>query len=515
MGIESMAAMPLISLTIALPALGALAVAISPHDQARVHRMLAALFSVGAFVVSLGIWSGFDVALPGFQMVEDVAGLPFSARYQVGVDGINLLLVLLTTLVTPLAIIGAFGAVKMRTREFYLAMLLLESCILGTLVSMDLLLFYLFWEFMLVPMALIIGVWGGPRRVYAAVKFFLYTFLGSVLMLVGIIYLNVTSEASGFSYLDFVASPVSAPEQMWLFLAFGLAFAVKVPLWPFHTWLPDAHVEAPTPGSVILAAVMLKMGTYGFLRFAIPLFPEAAGAFALPVMVLGAVGIVIGSLVAYAQEDIKRLVAYSSVAHLGLVMLGLFAFSQEAVEGAILQMVNHGISTGALFLLVGMLYERRHTRMMSDFGGIARPMKRFAAFLVIMALASIGLPATNGFVGEFLILAGTVREGLSAGPGPVQTTLLILAVIGTSGVVLGAIYMLTMVRRVLFGPITHAQNEHLRDTTVREFALLAVLTALVFAIGVQPDVFLSRTRASVHELVVQYHGAIEKGRGAP
>jgi NADH-quinone oxidoreductase subunit M len=362
-------------------------------------------------------------------------------------------------------------------------------------------------------MYLIIGVWGGERRVYAAVKFFLYTFLGSVLMLVAIVWLHLRAGGTTFSYIELAKTAIDAREQTWLFAAFGLAFAIKVPLFPFHTWLPDAHVEAPTAGSVILAGVLLKMGTYGFLRFAIPMFPEAAGTFSVPIMVLAVVGIVYGSLVAFAQGDVKKLVAYSSVAHLGFVMLGMFAMTEEAVAGSVLQMVNHGVSTGALFLLVGVLYERRHTRAMDAYGGIARPMKVFAAVLVIVTLSSIGLPGTNGFVGEFLILAGTFREALSSG-GAFRVVAIVLGVAATTGVVLGAVYMLTMVRKVLFGPIVHEENRDLKDLNGRELAVLGSLVALVFWIGIQPGFFLSKTEASVKRVVATYHERVAAGRMA-
>lgn len=516
MTMDTYAVTPFLTWTLAIPFLGAAVLVLVPREHHAAHRWLSFVFSVVAFLVSLSIWVNFDASLAGFQLVEDRAWLPFGIRYTLGVDGISLLLVMLTTFLTPLTILGAFSSIEKRVKEFYIAMLLLETSMVGTLVALDMVLFYVFWEFMLIPMYLIIGVWGGPRRIYAAVKFFLFTFLGSVLMLVGILFLHVTSGGDTFSYLDFLRLDVPLREQMWLFAAFGLAFAIKVPVFPFHTWLPDAHVEAPTAGSVILAGVLLKMGTYGFLRFAIPLFPEAAGAFVVPVMVLAIIGIVYGSLMAYAQDDVKKLVAYSSVAHLGFVMLGMFALTTEAVQGSILQMVNHGVSTGALFLLVGVLYERRHTRLIDAYGGIARPMKVFAAILVIITLSSIGLPGTNGFVGEFLILAGTFREALSApgdfGAANFKTVGVVFGVLAASGVLLGAIYMLTMVRKVLFGPITHPENERLRDVGAREFAVLASLVVCVFWIGVFPNFFLKKTEASVNATLQAYKARIVEHR---
>lgn len=517
MTIATYASTPFLSLTVATPILGAALLTLVPREHHSAHRWLSFLFSVLAFLVSLSIWANFDDRVSGFQLVEDHAWLPFGIRYTLGVDGISVLLVMLTTFLTPVTILGAFSAIESRIKEFYIAMLLLEASMVGTLVALDLVLFYIFWEFMLIPMYLIIGVWGGPRRIYAAIKFFVYTFFGSVLMLVGVIYMHIKAGAQTFSYLDFLRLNLTYAEQIWLFAAFGLAFAIKVPMFPFHTWLPDAHVEAPTPGSVILAGILLKMGTYGFLRFAIPFFPEAAGAFSLPIMVLAVIGIVYGSLMAFAQDDVKKLVAYSSVAHLGFVMLGMFALTEEAVQGSILQMVNHGISTGALFLLVGVLYERRHTRLIEAYGGIARVMKVYAAILVTITLSSIGLPGTNGFVGEFLILAGTFREALSAS-GPFgafnfKTIGLILGILAASGVLLGAIYMLTMVRKVLFGPITHKENEGLRDVTLREFVVLASLVIFVFWIGVFPNFFLSKTSRSVQATLDAYKGRIVETRG--
>ena len=507
MSVETFAQTPFITWSVAIPLLGAAFLALVPRAHASAHKGLALVFSLLAFLVSLSIWVNFDVGRAGFQLVEDRAWLPFGARYTVGVDGISILLVMLTTFLTPLTILSAFGAITKRPKEFYIAMLLLETAMLGTLVAMDMVLFYVFWELMLIPMYLLIGIWGGERRIYAAVKFFLYTFAGSVLMLVGILYLYVKGGSQSFAYLDFLKAGIGMREQLWLFAAFGLAFAIKVPLFPFHTWLPDAHVEAPTAGSVILAGVLLKMGTYGFLRFAIPFFPEAAGVFSVPIMVLAVVGIVYGSLVAFAQSDIKKLVAYSSVAHLGFVMLGMFALTQEAVEGSILQMVNHGISTGALFLLVGVLYERRHTRAIDAYGGIARNMKVFAAILLIITLSSIGLPGTNGFVGEFLILAGMFREALS-GPAGFKALGIALGVVAATGIVLGAVYMLTMVRKVLFGPIVHDENRTLKDVNLREFVVLGSLVVLVFWIGIYPKPFLARTEASVKLLLDTYKSRV-------
>jgi len=384
----------------------------------------------------------------------------------------------------------------------------------GTFLAMDLFLFYVFWELMLIPMYLIIGVWGGERRIYATVKFVLFTMAGSILMLVAIFFLYFKSGGNSFDYSVWVSiftgegtvGQLTRGEQVLCFLAFALAFAIKVPLFPLHTWLPDAHVEAPTTGSVILAGVLLKMGTYGFLRFAIPLFPDAAALLSAPLMGLAVVGIVYGALVAFAQEDVKKLVAYSSVSHLGFVMLGMFAMTPEGVSGSIIQMVNHGLSTGALFLCVGFLYERRHTRLMEQFGGIARVMPAFAAVFVLVSLSSIGLPGTNGFVGEFLILSGVFREGIGSviEPGNLlswRNLVLVMGVVATTGIILGAVYMLTMVRRTLFGPVSVEANRSLKDLNLREYAVILPVLAFIVLIGIAPGLFLDKTRASVDEYV--------------
>lgn len=509
--VETTANTPFITMSVVMPLIGAILLMFVPKAHAAAHKGLALVFSLLAFIVSLSIWVNFNSGMAGFQLVEDHAWLPFGARYTVGVDGISLLLVMLTTFLTPLTIFGAFKAIEKRTKEFYIAMLLLETAMIGTLVAMDMVLFYVFWELMLIPMYLLIGIWGGERRLYASLKFFIYTFAGSVLMLVAILYMYTKGGLQSFAYLDFLKNGMGIKEQMWLFAAFGLAFAIKVPIFPFHTWLPDAHVEAPTAGSVILAGVLLKMGTYGFLRFAIPFFPQAAGAFTTPIMVLAVIGIVYGSLTAFAQSDIKKLVAYSSVAHLGFVVLGMFALTQEAVNGAILQMVNHGISTGALFLGVGIIYERRHTREMADYGGLARQMKVFAAMYLIIVLSSIGLPGTNGFVGEFLILAGFFRDALS-GPASLKTLGITLGVIAATGVVLGAVYMLNMYRKVMFGPIVHEENRDLKDVSLREFVVLGVLIVMIFWIGIFPNTFLSKSEASVKHLIDNYKAQVVQQR---
>jgi len=509
--------MPLLSIVVFLPVLAVVPLVLVPRALPGTQRGVALTGMLLAFAASLWLFFKFDGLVPDFQFVEDHAWIGSSIHYKVGVDGISILLVVLTTFLSPIALLGAWRGIQEKVGEFCVAMLLLETAMLGTLVALDLFLFYVFWELMLLPMYLIIGVWGGQRRIYATVKFVLYTMVGSVLMLVGIIYMFYRSGAATFDFDSLLkvlsaqgaASALSLKEQVLLFLAFGLAFAIKVPLFPFHTWLPDAHVEAPTPGSVILAGVLLKMGTYGFLRFAIPFFPEAAALASAPMLGLGVIGVIYGSLVAFAQDDIKKLVAYSSVAHLAFVMLGMFSMTPDGVQGSILQMVNHGLSTGALFLCVGFLYERRHTRLMSEFGGIARVVPFFAAAFLIVVLSSIGLPGTNGFVGEFLILAGLFREGIGSVVLP-DTILswrnLVLAagLLSATGIVLGAVYMLTMFRKTMFGPITKDENRGLADLTLREKAVIIPVLALIFLIGLAPGLVLDKTRGTVDHYVKTY-----------
>jgi len=504
----------LLPLLVFVPAIGAILLAFVPREQVAAHRGIGVAFSVLAFLLSLPLLTAFDLTAPSFQ-----PGLDFelgwidalNAKLTLQVDGISLWIVLLTTFLTPLILIGAKSAITQRVREFVIAMLVLETAMLGALLATDLLLFYLFWELMLIPMYLLIGIWGGHDRHYATLKFVVYTVVGSLLMLVGMIWLYV--KAGSFAYADILAVDLTGDEQTWLFLGFALAFVIKVPLFPFHTWLPDAHTEAPTAGSVILAGVLLKMGTYGLLRFALPLFPEAMGLFSPYILVLSTIGIVYGALVAFAQGDVKKLVAYSSVSHLGFVMLGIVALNQQAVEGAILQMVNHGISTGALFLLVGMVYERTHTRAITDYGGIAAKMPVFATFFVIVTLSSIGLPGTNGFAGEFMILSGAFLEALPIAPWDAWNGLAIVcAVVATTGVLLGAIYMLSMVRRVFFGPLTNADNEELADLSPREIGVLMPLVVLIFAIGFFPRTFTEPMTASVETVVDTYGSRVEAVR---
>ena len=468
----------LITWMVFLPLAGGLLLAVAgEEDEAgrRRMRVISIAVSLITFVLSLGLYYGFRAGYAGMQFVERFDWIPrFGIAYKVGIDGISLPLVLLTTFLTPIAILSSWQDIQKRVRIYHMAILFLETGMLGVFVALDFFLFYVFWEAMLIPMYLIIGVWGGARRIYAAVKFFLYTMAGSVLMLVAILWLYFANGAATFDILTYLERPVHASLQGWLFVAFALSFAIKVPMFPFHTWLPDAHVEAPTAGSVILAGVLLKMGTYGFMRLAMPLFPAAARAFAPFILTLAVIGIIYGALVAMVQEDVKKLVAYSSVSHLGFVMLGLFSFNLLGAEGGLIQMVNHGISTGALFLIVGMIYSRRHTRLIEDFGGLARVMPVFSVFFVLAALSSIGLPGLNGFVGEFTILLGAFQSQP------------LFAVLATAGVVLAAVYMLWMLQRVLFGGEASRVNRMLPDLGVREWVVIFPMVALMFWIGLYP-----------------------------
>jgi NADH-quinone oxidoreductase subunit M len=478
-----------LSLLLAVPVIGAVVLLLIPRRSTQALFACSLLFTSLAFVWSLNILFQFDGTQGEMQLIERVPWVrSYGIQYLVGIDGISLFLVLLTTFLMPVAILASWS-VKDRIKEYLFFMLLLETGMLGAFVALDLFLFYVFWEVMLVPMYFLIGVWGGPRRIYAAIKFVLYTMAGSLLMLVAIIYLATRhaqlTQVLTFDVLQFYNLRLPFHEQAWLFLAFALSFAIKVPLFPFHTWLPDAHVEAPTAGSVILAAILLKLGTYGFVRFAIPLFPAAALVAAPIIIALAVVGIIYGALVALMQPDIKKLVAYSSVSHLGFVMLGLFVFNLQGIQGGIYQMLNHGLSTGALFLLVGMIYDRRHTRMIEDFGGLWRPLPVFSALLLVVTFSSIGLPGLNGFVGEFLILLGAFRVT------PLWTAL------ASTGVILGAIYMLWMLRRVIFGPLSHSENKTLQDLNGREILILAPVVTLIVFLGIYPQPFLRRMTPSI------------------
>jgi NADH-quinone oxidoreductase subunit M len=492
----------LLTILILLPVIGAattIVYGLTPGARESHHRWIALGFTTLAFLVSLLLISGAGGA--GYRFEENYSWIgAINARYHLGVDGISLWLVLLTTLLMPIAILSSWTSVTKRQLTYYALLLLLESAMIGVFISLDLLLFYLFFEASLIPMFFLIGIWGGERRIYAAVKFFIYTAVGSLLMLVGIIALYfIHQSATGIGTFDYVTlfetlrnsgGLISPRAEFWLFLAFAFAFCIKVPLWPLHTWLPDAHTEAPTAGSVILAGVLLKMGTYGLLRFNFGLFPNASRQFASVMITLAVIGIIYGALVAMVQPDVKRLVAYSSVSHMGFVVLGLFSFTEQGMQGALYQMLNHGVSTGALFLFVGMIYERRHTRMISDFGGLARPMPWFSALFVIASLSSIGLPFLNGFVGEFLIMLGAWTSTA------VQHAWIVTMLAGT-GVIWAAVYMLWMLQRVVFGTKTSEENARLPDLNVREFGLLIPLVVLMFFMGVYPGPFLNRSRDAV------------------
>ncbi len=488
--------MGLLSILVWLPLAGALALLAWPRSNEGGMKLFALGVSLANFALSVVLFRQFVPTEAGMQLVENYPWIAsIGASYHLGVDGISLFLILLTTLLSALAILSSWTSIHKKMKEYLISLLLLETGMLGVFVSLDLVLFYFFWEAMLVPMYLLIGIWGGERRLYAAVKFFLYTMAGSVLMLIAILVMYFTHQRETGKYttdlLQLYGTHFSASTEMWLFAAFFVAFAIKVPLFPFHTWLPDAHVEAPTAGSVILAGVLLKMGTYGLLRFSLPLFPNATQTFTPLVIALSVIGIIYGAMVALVQPDIKKLVAYSSVSHLGFVVLGLFALNLQGVEGSILQMLNHGVSTGALFLLVGMIYERRHTRLIADFGGLWKVVPVFSVLFMVVMFSSIGLPLTNGFVGEFLILVGAFKDH------PLAT------VLASTGVILGAVYMLWMYQRVVFGKLENPENQGLKDVNTREKWVLAPLIVLILWMGVYPKPFLARMEPSVQKLLTE------------
>jgi NADH-quinone oxidoreductase subunit M len=485
----------ILSLVTYLPAAAALILVFFPRQSEKAAKLFAFLSSLVTFILSLYLFYHFDAGKGGMQFEESVPWIQtafYRISHHLGIDGISLFLVILTTFITPLAILSAWMSVKQRVKGFMISILVLETGMVGVFCALDLVLFYVFWEVMLIPMYFLIGVWGGERRIYAAVKFILYTMVGSLLMLVAILYLFFANGASSFDLAQIAgnlangALRLTAREEFWLFSAFFLAFAIKVPLFPFHTWLPDAHVEAPTAGSVILAGVLLKMGTYGLLRFCLPLFPSAAISMAPFISILGLIGIVYGALVSMVQPDLKKLVAYSSVSHMGLVVLGIFAFTIQGMEGATLQMLNHGLSTGALFLLVGMIYDRRHTRMISDFGGLAHRNHILASFFLVVTLSSIGLPGLNGFVGEVLILVGTFAQNR------------IYSAVAATGMILGAVYMLWMYQRVFLGKVTNPANSEMGDIGTRERMILIPVVIVMLWIGVYSSPFLRRMDASLN-----------------
>ena len=493
----------LTSIVIFLPALGALLTLFLRRASA--IRWTALATTTVTFVLSIGLFVGYDpsVSTALAPQLSDVwAGwLPegFDVKYFVGIDGLSLLLVMLTTLLGPIVVLSSWPYIGEKQKGYYALLLLLQTGITGVFTSFDLFLFYIFFELTLIPMYFIIGIWGGTERIYAAVKFVIYTLVGSLLMLVGILYLGYAAgEAvnNGVFTTDwYTLLEYNAPLAMqgWLFAVFAFSFAIKVPLFPLHTWLPDAHVQAPTGGSVILAGVLLKMGTYGLLRFCLPLFPNVAQSYAVFFAVIGIIGIIYGALVARVQDDAKSLVAYSSISHLGFVVLGLFAFTTEAMQGAVIQMINHGLSTGALFLLVGMLYERRHTRLMEDYGGLATSVPVLTTFMVISVLASAGLPGLNGFVGEFLILLGAFQSTVLNSP--------VLVALATTGVILAAVYLLHMVYRTFFGQLTDEANARMPDMNAREFGLMVPLIVLMFVLGFYPNPFLQQTAPTTEFLL--------------
>jgi NADH-quinone oxidoreductase subunit M len=497
----------LLSATLFIPLLGAIVIAFVRDDAAALIKTLGIGFSLVAFAVSVYLFLAFDAANPAMQFVEKYEWIPsLHVAYHLGIDGMSLLLVVLTTLLTPISLLASWDSITSRLKGFVISMLILEVGTLGVFMALDLFLFYVFWEAMLIPMYFIIGIWGGQDRIYAAVKFFLYTMFGSLLMLVAILWLGyyAAQQPGGHfttNLLDLYRIAPSIPFgiQFWMFAAFALSFCIKVPLFPLHTWLPDAHVQAPTAGSVILAGVLLKMGTYGLVRFCLPLFPQATFAFLPYLAGLAVIGIIYGALVSTVQPDLKKLVAYSSVSHLGFVVLGIFALNEEAMQGSIIQMINHGLSTGALFLLVGMIYDRRHTRMIKDFGGLAKSMPVYATFFMIVMLSSAGLPGLNGFVGEFLILLGAFRSQFLDNHW--------FAIFGATGVIFAAVYLLWSYQRMFFGKLESPANQSVKDLNLREWFVLVPVVVFIVWIGFYPSTFLGKSEASTKHLIQQIQDA--------
>ncbi len=492
------AGFPILSLLTWLPLVGvAFIMSVRGPEEvvARNARFAALWTSLIIFLLSLKLWFDFDITEPGYQFQEHVTWLPdFKVDYRMGVDGISVLFVLLSTLLTPICILASWESVKTRVREYMIAFLVLETMMVGMFCAQDFIVFYMFFEGVLIPMFLIIGIWGGPRRVYASFKFFLYTLWGSILMLLALLLMWYTAGTTDISVLMTTQFP--GHMQFWLFLAFLASFAVKVPMWPVHTWLPDAHVEAPTAGSVILAGVLLKMGAYGFLRFSLPMLPNASAEFAPLMYALGVVAVIYTSLVALAQTDMKKLIAYSSVAHMGVVVIGIFTFNAQGIQGALFQMLSHGIVSAALFLCVGVVYDRIHTRDIDRYGGLAQRMPAYAVTFMVFTLASIGLPGTSGFIGEFLVLVGALKVNFW------------LALLGSLGMILGAGYMLWLYRRVIFGVITRDDLRRILDLSPREIAVFAPLVVLTLWMGIYPSSFTQFFDASVHAMVEQHAAAL-------
>ncbi len=503
-----------------LPLLGALFAMCTPRGEHAVARGIGLAFSTITFVVSLFALTYFKKDVAGYQLVTDASWIPgLGVRFKTGVDGITIWLVLLTTFLTPLTLLAATKSIEKHVREFVAAMLVLEVGMLGAFVAVDAFLFYVMWEVMLIPMYLMIGIWGGQRRLYASIKFVIYTMVGSLLMLVAIFYVYVSyADVTGVYTTDLeklqtLVLPHKA--QVWCFAAFALAFAIKIPLFPLHTWLPDAHVEAPTPGSVILAGVLLKLGIFGFIRWAMPLFPYGASVLAPYIAILAVIGIIYGALVAYAQDDVKKLVAYSSVSHLGFCALGLFALTPAGVEGSIYAMLSHGLTTGGLFLGIGMLYERRHTRRLAEYGGLWKQMPLFSGLYFIIVMGSAGLPGLSGFVGEFLSIFGTfnAEDTFPEGYGNYLPYPRLLGALAATGVIVGAVYLLFMFQKVFFGPIDLKKNGGLPDLTGREKAVFLPLVILIFVMGIFPKPFLIRMQPSVEDFLGSYHAKLAEGDG--
>jgi NADH-quinone oxidoreductase subunit M len=475
-----------------------LALSLLYRESEEPMKIGALIVSIIEFLISIPLYTNFKIGFAGMQFeVEHPWIQSLGISYHLGIDGISLFLVLLTTFIMPITILSSWHSIHKGMREFLIVILTIETALIGTFTALDMVLFFVFWEAVLIPMYFIIGIWGAERRIYAAIKFFIYTALGSALMLVAILYLyfahidqfgTPSMNVLDFYKLNIPYFGITSPQGL-VFLAFSLAFAIKIPMFPLHTWLPDAHVEAPTAGSVILAAILLKMGTYGFLRFSLPLFPQATMDFLPVISVIAIIGIIYGAMFAFAQNDLKKLVAYSSVSHLGLVMLGILVLNVQGVEGGIYQMLNHGLSTGALFIIVGMIYERRHTKLIAEFGGISKVMPVFAIFFMLAALSSIGLPLLNGFIGEFLILVGAFRWNY------------IYSALGATGMILGAIYMLWAYQRVMFGPLENSENKALRDLSLREIMVFLPIVLMFFVMGVYPKPFLSRMEPTVEALL--------------
>jgi NADH-quinone oxidoreductase subunit M len=499
-------------LLLALPLLGAMFVMVTPRGEASLARGIGLAVSGITFLLSLLVLRYFNDHATGYQLVADATWISsLGIHWKTGIDGISLWLVLLTTFLTPLTLLAATRSIDKHVREFVAAFLVLETGMLGAFVSIDVFLFYVFWEVMLIPMYLLIGIWGGQRRIYASIKFVIYTMVGSLLMLVAIFYLYVQhGQVTGVYTTDLAAlTALVLPHhaQVWCFAAFALAFAIKVPLFPLHTWLPDAHVEAPTPGSVILAGVLLKLGIFGFLRFAMPLFPYGAAVLAPYIAVLAVIGIIYGAVVAFAQDDVKKLVAYSSVSHLGFCVLGLFSLTVSGIEGSIFAMLSHGLTTGGLFLGIGMLYERRHTRRLAEYGGLWKQMPLFSGLYLIIVMGSAGLPGLSGFVGEFLSLFGTFNaaETFPKSYPHYLPSPRLLGALATTGVILGAIYLLFMFQKVFFGPLDKSKNGNLPEITLREKAVLIPLCILIVVLGFFPRPFLAKMEPSVKQFVSDYH----------